>query len=81
MVGQTEEGVNKFITVLAKAYENLNGTISKVVKTDEGDRRVTASAQRWVEDTVEYRVSSSGNALNPNKGVNAPYYQREGIRG
>ena len=81
VVGQTEEGVNKFITVLAKAYENLNGTISKVVKTDEGDRRVTASAQRWVEDTVEYRVSSSGNALNPNKGVNAPYYQREGIRG
>lgn len=81
VVGQTEEGVNKFITVLAKAYENLNGTISKVVKTDEGDRRATASAQRWVEDTVEYRVSSSGNALNPNKGVNAPYYQREGIRG
>ena len=81
VVGQTEEGVNKFITVLAKAYENLNGTISKVVKTDEGDRRVSASAQRWVEDTVEYRVSSSGNALNPNKGVNAPYYQREGIRG
>lgn len=81
VVGQTEEGVNKFITVLAKAYENLNGTISKVVKTDEGDRRVTASAQRWVEDTVEYRVSSSGNAINPNKGVNAPYYQREGIRG
>lgn len=81
VVGQTEEGVNKFITVLAKAYENLNGTISKVVKTDEGDRRATASAQRWVEDTVEYRVSSSGNAINPNKGVNAPYYQREGIRG
>lgn len=81
VVGQTEEGVNKFITVLAKAYEHLNGTISKVVKTDEGDRRATASAQRWVEDTVEYRVSSSGNALNPNKGVNAPYYQREGIRG
>lgn len=81
VVGQTEEGVNKFITVLAKAYENLNGTVSKVVKTDEGDRRATASAQRWVEDTVEYRVSSSGNAINPNKGVNAPYYQREGIRG
>lgn len=81
VVGQTEEGFNKFITVLAKAYENLNGTISKVVKTDEGDRRATASAQRWVEDTVEYRVSSSGNAINPNKGVNAPYYQREGIRG
>ena len=81
VVGQTEEGVNKFITVLAKAYENLNGTISKVVKTDEGDRRATASVQRWVEDTVEYRVSSSGKALNPNKGVNAPYYQREGIRG
>lgn len=81
VVGQTEEGVNKFITALAKAYENLNGTISKVVKTDEGDRRATASAQRWVEDTVEYRVSSSGNTLNPNKGVNAPYYQREGIRG
>ena len=81
VVGQTEEGVNKFIAILAKAYEHLNGTISKVVKTDEGERRATASAQRWVEDTVEYRVSSSGNALNPNKGVNAPYYQREGIRG
>lgn len=81
VVGQTEEGFNKFITVLAKAYENLNGTISKVVKTDEGDRRVTAPAKNWVEDTVEYRVSSSGNTLNPNKGVNAPYYQREGIRG
>lgn len=81
VVGQTEEGFNKFITVLAKAYENLNGTISKVVKTDEGDRRATAPAKNWVEDTVEYRVSSSGNTLNPNKGVNAPYYQREGIRG
>lgn len=81
VVGQTEEGFNKFITVLAKAYENLNGTISKVVKTDEGDHRVTAPAKNWVEDTVEYRVSSSVNTLNPNKGVNAPYYQREGIRG
>lgn len=81
VVGQTEEGFNKFITVLAKAYENLNGTISKVVKTDEGDRRVTAPAKNLVEDTVKYRVSSSGNTLNPNKGVNAPYYQREGIRG
>lgn len=81
VVGQTEEGVNKFITVLAKAYENLNGTISKVVKADEGDRRATAPAKNWVEDTVEYRVSSSGNVFNPNAGVNAPYYEKEGIKG
>ena len=81
VVGQTEEGVNKFITVLAKAYENLNGIISKVVKTDEGDRRATAPAKKWVEDTVEYRVSSSGNVFNPNAGVNAPYYEKEGIKG
>ena len=81
VVGQTEEGVNKFITVLAKAYEHMNGTISKVVKDNEGDRRVTAPAKKWVEDTVEYRVSSSGNVSNPNAGVNAPYYEKQGIKG
>ena len=79
VVGQSEEGVNKFVTVLAKAYEHLNGTISRVKNIDGEEVRATASAKRWVEDIVDYRVG--GTTINPNQGINGVYYAKEGITG
>ena len=82
VTGQIESGTNKFIAGLSKSYSNLADLISRVKTDKEGEEsRVEMSGKEWVQDIVAYRTDKSGNALNPNAGINTGYYLKEGIVG